>query len=173
MSNKFSTFDSVKDTLPRGEITSRELIAAIRLERYNTEVDAIRSAPDKDTRSALKAKLPAVTVSGVFSKRAASALVEHSGILIADVDLDDNPQLMDAGQFNMIRDELKDCNETHFLFVSPSPTQKSWGEDRRDRRGHAQGGIRYGARVVFNDVRTGDRQGVQRCVAALLPFARS
>jgi len=68
----------------------------------------------------LKAKLPAVTASGVFSKRAASALVEHSGILIADVDLDDNPQLMDAGQMDAISQKLRSHYYTHFVFVSPS-----------------------------------------------------
>ena len=120
MSNKFSTFDRVKDTTPRGEITARELIAAIRLDRYKDQIDAIRSAPDKDTRSALKAKLPAVTASGVFSKRAASALVEHSGILIADVDLEDNEQLITEEHMATTRVRLCGDPMVHFLFKSPS-----------------------------------------------------
>ena len=93
MSKKFSTFDTVKDTTPKGEINAKQLNDYIRSGVYKELCDAIRSAPDKDTRSRYKARLPAVTASGVFSKRAASALVEHSGILIADLDLDDNPQL--------------------------------------------------------------------------------
>ena len=120
MSNKFSTFDSVKCTTPSEEASAQTLIEAIRADHYKAEVDAIRSAPDKDTRSRYKAKLPAVTASGVFSKRAASALVKHSGILIADIDLDENPQLMVAGQLDAIRDELRADEYTHFLFVSPS-----------------------------------------------------
>ena len=120
MSNKFSTFKSVKDTTPGEELTAKAFIDVIKGSHYKMLVDQIRSAPDKDTRSALKAKLPAVTASGVFSKRAASALVEHSGILIADVDLDDNPQLMDAGQMDAISQKLRSHYYTHFLFVSPS-----------------------------------------------------
>jgi len=118
---KFSTFDSVKDTTPGEPTTAKDLIDCIRATYlYKDQVDAIRSAPDKDTRSALKAKLPAVTASGVFSKRAASALIEHSGILIADVDLDDNPQLLESGQLESISSRLRNNSSTHFLFVSPS-----------------------------------------------------
>lgn len=118
--NKFSTFKSVKDTTPSEETTAKTLIAAIRSDAHKDTCDAIRSAPDKDTRSRYKARLPAVTASGTFSKRAASALVQHSGILIADIDLDDNPQLEDAGQLSKIGCQLKNDNHTHFLFVSPS-----------------------------------------------------
>ena len=120
MSKKFSTFKTVKDTVPMIAIVANTLIEDIRSGAYKEICDAIRSAPDKDTRSALKAKLPAVTASGVFSKRAASALIEHSGILIADLDLDDNPQLMDAQQLDAVRDNLRICKQVHFFFVSPS-----------------------------------------------------
>ena len=120
MSNKFSTFDSVKATAPSSTITAWDLIHSIKCDDHKALVDQIRSAPDKDTRSRLKAQLPAVTASGVFSKRAASALVEHSGILIADIDLDDNPQLMDAHQMESIKEKLICDNKPHFYFVSPS-----------------------------------------------------
>ena len=115
---KFSTFKSVKDTTPGGSLTARSLIECIKSDHLKEQVDAIRSAPDKDTRSALKARLPAVTASGVFSKRAASALVEHSGILIADVDLDDNPQLLE--HMEEARALLCADKNTHFVFISPS-----------------------------------------------------
>ena len=67
--NNFSSFSSVKQTATSiVKYTAESLIDAIRSDAYKPEVDAIRSAPDKDTRSALKARLPAVTASGVFSK---------------------------------------------------------------------------------------------------------
>lgn len=117
---KFSTFDSVKDTTPTEPITASGLIADIRSDTYKDVCNAIRSAPDKDTRSRYKARLPAVTASGVFSTRAASALVEHSGILIADIDLDDNPQMMEPGQLDLMQADLKSDEFVHFLFISPS-----------------------------------------------------
>ena len=116
--NKFSTFDSVKATAPSSTIPAWDLIHSIKCDDHKALVDQIRSAPDKDTRSSLKAKLPAVTASGVFSKRAASALVEHSGILIADVDLDDNPQLLE--HMEEARALLCADKHVHFLFKSPS-----------------------------------------------------
>lgn len=118
--SKFSTFDSVKLTTPSDEVTAQELIGAIKSDAYKSEVDAIRSAPDKDTRSELKARLPAVTASGVFSKRSASALVKHSGILIADLDLDENPQLMEPEQLAGARKRLCADKHIYFLFASPS-----------------------------------------------------
>ncbi len=120
MSNKFSTFKSVKATESGGSLTAKAFIDCIKSDHLKEQVDAIRSAPDKDTRSRLKAQLPAVTASGVFSKRAASALITHSGILIADIDLDDNPQLDDPNQLDQIRGEIQDHQNTYFTFVSPS-----------------------------------------------------
>jgi hypothetical protein len=93
--NKFSTFKSVKDTTSNNAISAKVFIDCIKSDDYKTECDAIRRAPDKDTRSALKVTLPAVTASGRFSKRASAALLEHSGILIADLDLDDNEHLIE------------------------------------------------------------------------------
>jgi hypothetical protein len=118
--SKFSIFQTVRDTVPSDDIAPWELIRWVRSDDQKALVDAIRSAPDKDTRSKYKARLPAVTASGVFSKRSASALVEHSGILIADLDLDDNPQLMDAMQMESIKQKLICDNRPHFYFVSPS-----------------------------------------------------
>ena len=117
---KFSTFKTVKDTTPNRDFDARSLIEYIKSDRLKDECDAIRAAPDKDTRSELKARLPAVTASGVFSKRSASNLVEHSGILVADLDLEDNPQLENSCQLAQIVEILRADKHTHFLFVSPS-----------------------------------------------------
>ena len=120
MKQKFSIFQTVRDTVPNDDIAPWELIRWVRSDDQKALVDAIRSAPDKDTRSKYKARLPAVTASGVFSKRSASALVEHSGVLIADIDLDENPQLIESDQFDAIRSALCDSERVHFLFTSPS-----------------------------------------------------
>ena len=133
---QFSFFPTVKDTKPSYEITADDLIKAIKGTCYKAEIDAIRSAPDKDTRSEWKARLPAVTASGEFSRRAASALIEHSGILVADLDLDDNPQLMDGAQMSECRARLVDDKQIHFLFESPS------------------GGLKVGVKIQATDSET-------------------
>jgi len=136
MSSKFSTFASVKATAPSSTITAWDLIHSIKCDDHKALVDQIRSAPDKDTRSAIKAGLPAVTASGVFSKRAASALVKHSGILIADLDLDDNPQLLEADQLATTRKRLCADKHIYFLFTSPS------------------GGLKAGVKIDATDANT-------------------
>ena len=117
---KFSTFNSVKETAPSTNLTAKALIEFIKGDTYKATCDAIRRAPDKDTRSALKATLPAVTASGRFSKRSISALLEHSGILIADLDLDDNEQLIEEQHMAATRARLCADSMVHFLFQSPS-----------------------------------------------------
>ena len=101
-------------------IVAKTLIEDIRSGAYKDTCDAIRRAPDKDTRSALKATLPAVTASGRFSKRASAALLEHSGILIADLDLDDNAHLITEEHMATTRSRLCCDPMVHFLFQSPS-----------------------------------------------------
>lgn len=53
---------------------------------YNELVDKIRQEPDKDKRSELKMKLPAITPSGIFSIRNDNSLVKHSGYIALDFD---------------------------------------------------------------------------------------
>ena len=120
MSNKFSTFKTVKDTAPSSTIPAWDLIHSIKCDDHKALVDQIRSAPDKDTRSQLKSRLPAVTASGRFSKRASAALLEHSGILIADLDLDDNEHLFTDEHMATTRSRLCADSMVHFLFKSPS-----------------------------------------------------
>ena len=132
--NKFSTFKNVKDTKPTGEFTAKDVIQYIRSDRVKATCDAIRRAPDKDTRSALKATLPAVTASGRFSKRSISALLEHSGILIADLDLDDNEHLIE--HMAATRERLCADSMVHFLFQSPS------------------GGLKVGVKINATDAET-------------------
>ena len=116
----FSIFPRHDITVPVAKAVAAQLIAEVRSDAHKALCDSIRSAPDKDKRSALKARLPAVTASGVFSKRSATALVKHSGLLIADIDLDENPQLLEADQFEAVRVKLCADVRVHFLFTSPS-----------------------------------------------------
>lgn len=118
--NNFSIFRTVKDRIPYGGINAQQLINWVRSDDQKHLVDAIRSAPDKDTRSQFKSRLPAVTVSGLFEKRSATSLQSHSGILVADIDLDENPQLEEPEQLRQVRSRLCKEEHTQFLFSSPS-----------------------------------------------------
>ncbi|GAB3953289.1 hypothetical protein GCM10028805_36690 [Spirosoma harenae] len=61
--------------------------------KYREKVELIRSLTDKAKRDEVKATLPAITPSGLFTYRQASALVQHSGVLQFDIDLKDNPHI--------------------------------------------------------------------------------
>ena len=69
---------------------------------------------DKDAYDREKQKLPAVTFSGIFSKRKADALIRHSGLVTIDIDglpLEDIPYLLS---------ELAQVPQVALAFVSPS-----------------------------------------------------
>lgn len=116
----FSYFSQVTATTPSGAIDADALIKEVRSNKHKYLCEQIRSAPDKDTRSKLKAQLPAVTASGTFERRSASALQKHSGLLIADIDRDDNPQIEIPEQSKALRSALANDKHVAFVFESPS-----------------------------------------------------
>jgi hypothetical protein len=63
-----------------------KVIEAIRQGKYKEYIEEIRSEPDKENASKYKAALPGVLFSGRFSERKNDALVQHSGLLCADLD---------------------------------------------------------------------------------------
>ena len=57
-----------------------------------SKVEEVRTTQDKDKASELKKDLPAICVSGKFTERKDSCLVEHSGYIVLDFDkLEDAP----------------------------------------------------------------------------------
>lgn len=62
------------------------MLSFIKSTKYAERVDEIRTVEDKKRRNELKATLPAITPSGVFSYRAEKDLVKHSGLLQFDID---------------------------------------------------------------------------------------
>ncbi|MFN7115175.1 MAG: PriCT-2 domain-containing protein [Saprospiraceae bacterium] len=62
-------------------------------DKYRAEVEAIRQTSDKADRDRLKAKLPAITPSGLFTRREAGCLVQHSGLLQFDIDFKENQHI--------------------------------------------------------------------------------
>lgn len=62
--------------------------------KYKDKVEAIRAIDDKRERDAVKATLPAITPSGIFSYRSQTNLKKHSGLIQIDLDLTENNKLI-------------------------------------------------------------------------------
>jgi putative DNA primase/helicase len=107
------TFEEIWSAIRNGEHGLKEKITQIR-NRYEAEKD-ITGDPTKAKKAIadLKLQLPGFLPSGTFSKRESAALVEHSGILCADLDV-----LGD--QLCFLREALKAYHVVHAIALSPS-----------------------------------------------------
>ena len=63
--------------------------------KYTPYINDIRASSNEEERKFLKSKLPAITPSGVFSKRKADCLVEPTNLICIDIDGKDNPSISD------------------------------------------------------------------------------
>jgi hypothetical protein len=68
------------------DVPADKVIAAIRNGKWRPLIEEIRREQDKDTQDKMKVALPGVLFSGKFSERKNNALVQHSGLLCADLD---------------------------------------------------------------------------------------
>ena len=66
---------------------------------YTPYINDIRASSNEEERKFLKSKLPAITPSGVFSKRKADCLVEPTNLICIDIDGKDNPSISDMEEF--------------------------------------------------------------------------
>lgn len=62
--------------------------------KYKNEVERIRATADKKEKNRLKSVLPAITPSGIFTERKRNKLVQHSGLICLDIDLQDNQDIL-------------------------------------------------------------------------------
>lgn len=115
LNQPISTFNSATDTTPK-RTTAQAILQAIQGDRYQAQVQRLRTL--KQTDKALydeeKKKLPAVTFSGEFRERKKSALIAHSGLIIADID--DVP----AEAIQVLKDKICQDSYTFACFLSPS-----------------------------------------------------
>jgi hypothetical protein len=81
-----SCFAHCKATTP----AKVSLLSWLTSDKYRDRVEQIRSLQDEDLQKTIKTTLPAITPSGVFSRRDTEHLIEHSGFLAFDIDLQDN-----------------------------------------------------------------------------------
>lgn len=109
-----SLFKNFTDSHPIGEVDilhwltnpSHELLKAL---------DLIRQTNDKKLRNTIKARLPAITPSGLFSVRKIEGLISHSGLICLDIDAGDNPTIDD---WNGLKSRLPDLE--HILYAGLS-----------------------------------------------------
>lgn len=117
--NKISLFRNYFNPDPVHEITMREFI------RYIMEAtehqDKFKELRDPGTtterKKEIKSRLPAVTISGTFSKRERGALLKHSGFICLDFDSKLNPGVTYWPAF---REDLKEINNIAFCALSAS-----------------------------------------------------
>lgn len=96
----------------------KELIEGITVGRWRPQVEAVRAAyakGGKDAADGPKRKLPAVMWSGTFTRRAADALKQHSGLICVDLDHLGNRLLS-------VREAIESDPHTLAAFVSPTGT---------------------------------------------------
>lgn len=93
------------------------LLSFLKSAKYKKEVEAIRATADKEERNRLKARLPAITPSGLFSRREEAALVKHSGLIQIDIDAQDNPHI---SNFPEVKEQLRKLPEVAYLGLSVS-----------------------------------------------------
>jgi len=90
---KISLFKNYREVKPAGEISVFQFYENIVNSDYQKEITELRAINEKSLRDAIKATLPACTISGTFSQRNSQSLIQHSGFICIDIDGKDNPTL--------------------------------------------------------------------------------
>ena len=99
------------------------LITWLTSEKYRIKVEEIRKTNLKEKRDELKATLPAITPSGVFSERRESGLISHSGLIQIDIDRQEN---LHIANWDDLKQELIKLPELAYVGKSVSG-QGYWG----------------------------------------------
>ncbi len=89
--------------------------------KYAEKVAAIRNIADKDQRDRLKATLPAITPSGLFSYRAKKNLIRHSGFIQVDIDPKGNEAI---SNYSDLKKEI--CNISNIAYCGLSVSGKGY-----------------------------------------------
>lgn len=87
--------------------------------KYRSTVDQIRQQPDKEQRDKLKSLLPAITPSGIFSKRETKGLIQHSGFIGIDIDHKENRHI---GNYSELKQEIIKIQNVAYCGISVSGT---------------------------------------------------
>jgi len=83
---QITIFQNIRDTDTPFHREVGVILDRIRQGATKELVKRIRNEKDKSERNELKKQLPAICFSGTFTKRADSAIIEHSGLICLDFD---------------------------------------------------------------------------------------
>lgn len=86
-------------TCKDGELKKARLGGVLLSESWRPLVEKVRAEADPARRKELKQQLPAFMPSGVFTKKTADGLQEHSGFICIDIDAKDNAGVKDFDRF--------------------------------------------------------------------------
>jgi hypothetical protein len=89
--------------------------------KYAEKVAAIRNIEDKCKRDQIKATLPAITPSGLFSYRAKKDLIRHSGFIQIDIDHKGNEAI---GNYSDLKNEI--CKISNIAYCGLSVSGKGY-----------------------------------------------
>ncbi|PQJ77514.1 BT4734/BF3469 family protein [Polaribacter glomeratus] len=84
---------------------------------HRKEVEEIRNTTDDATKKTLKSKLPAITPSGLFTKRNSQSLIKHSGFIQFDIDFKDNLHITN---YSDLKNEIRKIKEIAYCGLSVS-----------------------------------------------------
>lgn len=108
-----SVFNSYSDSEPKGIISLHEWLTT---STYKEKVEEVRRCLSPRERRQLKSKLPAITPSGIFSKRKNNGLIKHSGIICIDIDGKEN----NINDWEALKDSLSDMQGLYYAGLSVS-----------------------------------------------------
>ena len=99
------------------------LLSWLKSDKYRIPVERIRSIMDKAERDSIKATLPAITPSGLFTYRSVNHLVRHSGFIQFDIDEKGNESV---GNFSELKGQISRIKNVAYCGLSVSGTG-FWG----------------------------------------------
>lgn len=131
---KISCFENCQSTVPK-EIN---LLTWLTSEKYREKVVSLRSIQDENLQKVIKASLPAITPSGLFSYRAEKDMIEHSGFLAFDIDFKDNQHITN---FDDLKEQVSHIHNVAYCGLSVRghgfwglvPIHKSTPEEHKQR----------------------------------------
>ena len=89
------------------EIDLLEFLDSIKMGRFRNKIEGIRQTDDKKIRQQYKQDLPCCTVSGTFSDRKASTLIQHSGLVCIDIDAEPNKDIANFSEMKQLISAVK------------------------------------------------------------------
>lgn len=93
------------------------LLSWLTSDRHKVKVEQIRAIQDKEARDAIKKTLPAITPSGLFTRREVNALTAHSGFIAIDIDFKDNQHI---SNYSQLKEQLSKLQNLAYCGLSVS-----------------------------------------------------